>query len=141
MNCLTRPQLFTRDRRDLRGLHREDYVRAFGTLDRRGVLHVRDIDIVRNSRRAATTTGATAAGNRFQGAPPPVAALHPPPVRNGVTIGPHRGLFYGAGRHLAHPSEWARDILKAFRDIWTRFLLLSPRGDPCRSVHNNRLSR
>ena len=43
--------LFTRDRSELRGLDRGDYIRAYGSLDSRGVLHVRDIDIVRNSRR------------------------------------------------------------------------------------------
>ena len=47
----TRVVLFTRDRGDLRGLDRGDYVRAYGSLDSRGVLYVRDLDIVRNNRR------------------------------------------------------------------------------------------
>ena len=47
----TRIVLFTRDRGELRHLDRGDYIRAYGSLDSRGVLHVRDIDIVRNSRR------------------------------------------------------------------------------------------
>jgi hypothetical protein len=43
--------LYTTDRRDLRNVDRGDYIRAYGYLDSRGVVHVRDIDVVRNNNR------------------------------------------------------------------------------------------